>query len=44
MMPFNSVIYKGNPAGVALSDEVLDDKQMQERSKKVGFNKTAFVV
>ncbi|MCG8472634.1 MAG: PhzF family phenazine biosynthesis protein [Desulfobacterales bacterium] len=34
----------GNPAGVVLDAENLDDEQMRSIAKKVGFSETAFVV
>lgn len=35
---------KGNPAGVVLEAEQLDEQMMQDIAKRVGFNETAFVL
>ncbi|MFB5677398.1 PhzF family phenazine biosynthesis protein [Paenibacillus terreus] len=39
---FSNVPNKGNPAGVVLDGENLNDEQMREVAEKVGFNETAF--
>ncbi|GIQ70999.1 hypothetical protein XYCOK13_38230 [Xylanibacillus composti] len=41
---FSSVANKGNPAGVVLHADYLDDESMQSIAKAVGFNETVFVV
>ncbi|AST96508.1 PhzF family phenazine biosynthesis isomerase [Shouchella clausii] len=35
---------KGNPAGVVFEGDTLEERNMQEIAKKVGFNETAFVL
>jgi len=39
---FSNVPNKGNPAGVVLDGENLNEEQMREVAEKVGFNETAF--
>jgi PhzF family phenazine biosynthesis protein len=41
---FSSIPNKGNPAGVVLNGDDLEDKQMQAIAEKVGFNETAFLL
>jgi PhzF family phenazine biosynthesis protein len=39
---FSNIPNMGNPAGVVLDGESLDEEQMREVAAKVGFNETAF--
>lgn len=41
---FSSLIHKGNPAGVVLDADDLDERAMQTIAKQVGFNETVFVL
>lgn len=41
---FSSLEHKGNPAGVVLDADDLDDVAMQAIAEKVGFNETVFVM
>nr|WP_199909929.1 PhzF family phenazine biosynthesis isomerase [Paenibacillus sp. CAA11] len=41
---FSSTANQGNPAGVVLSADDLNEDQMQSIAKKVGFNETVFVL
>ena len=41
---FSAVPGKGNPAGVVLAADRLDDGQMQAVAARMGFNETAFVL
>jgi PhzF family phenazine biosynthesis protein len=41
---FSSIPHKGNPAGVVLNGDELNEAEMLEIAKKVGFNETAFVL
>ncbi|SMP64221.1 PhzF family phenazine biosynthesis protein [Anoxynatronum buryatiense] len=41
---FSSVAHKGNPAGVVLNADHLNEDSMQSIAKAVGFNETVFVV
>jgi len=40
---FSSVPHKGNPAGVVLEADHLEEGRMQDIAKQVGFNETVFV-
>ncbi|WP_223068359.1 PhzF family phenazine biosynthesis isomerase [Paenibacillus caui] len=40
---FSSKANKGNPAGIVLNSEDLDEKSMQSIAKFVGFNETVFI-
>lgn len=40
---FSSIANKGNPAGVVLDTDGLNDESMQAIAKSVGFNETVFV-
>lgn len=41
---FSTVPHKGNPAGVVVETDDLDDKAMQSIAAAVGFNETVFVL
>lgn len=41
---FSSEVNKGNPAGVVLDADDLDEKEMQSIAKAVGFNETVFIL
>lgn len=41
---FTQVAFKGNPAGVCLFKEPLDEELMQSIAKELNFSETAFVV
>lgn len=41
---FTNIPNKGNPAGVVLNADCLNDAQMQDIARNIGFNETAFVI
>lgn len=40
---FSQTVEGGNPAGVVLNADSLDEKSMLEISSKIGYSETAFV-